>query len=61
MEVLIEAVEPARNKTLRESRGAVIAEYQKYLENKFYQDLDSKYSVQLNEPEVQKIINRKNN
>ncbi len=54
VEVLIEAVEPAR-------RGAVIAEYQKYLENKFYQDLDSKYSVQLNEPEVQKIINRKNN
>jgi len=61
VEVLIEAVEPARSKTLRECRGAVIAEYQKYLENKFYKELDSKYSVQMNEQEVQKIIGTKTN
>lgn len=55
-DVLIEQVEPARYKTLRECRGQVIAEYQKYLEAQFKADLINKYPVKLNNEEIQKAI-----
>lgn len=55
-DVIIERVEPARYKTLRESRGQVVAEYQKYLEAKFKADLKNKYPVKLNSEEIQKAI-----
>lgn len=55
-DVIIEQVEPARYKTLRECRGQVIAEYQKYLETQFKTDLKNKYSVKLNDEEIQKAI-----
>jgi peptidyl-prolyl cis-trans isomerase SurA len=54
--VIIEQVEPARYKTLRECRGQVLNEYQKYLETQFIADLKSKYPVILNTEEIQKVI-----
>lgn len=55
-DVIIERVEPARYKTLRECRGQVLAEYQKYLEAQFKADLKNKYPVKLNDEEIQKAI-----
>ncbi|GGD74644.1 hypothetical protein GCM10011514_43370 [Emticicia aquatilis] len=55
-DVIIEQVEPARYKTLRECRGQVLVEYQKYLEAQFKADLKNKYPVKLNEEEIQKAI-----
>lgn len=55
-DVIIEQVEPARYKTLRECRGQVLAEYQKYLEAQFKADLKNKYPVKLNNEEIQKAI-----
>lgn len=58
-DVTIEQVEPARYKTLRECRGQVLSEYQKYLETQFRADLQNKYPVRLNTEEIQKIIGTK--
>lgn len=55
-DVIIEQVEPARYKTLRECRGQVLVEYQKYLETQFKADLKNKYPVKLNDEEIQKAI-----
>lgn len=55
-DVIIEQVEPARYKTLRECRGQVLTEYQKYLEAQFKADLKNKYPVKLNDEEIQKAI-----
>lgn len=55
-DVIIEQVEPARYKTLRECRGQILAEYQKYLEEQFNADLKNKYSAKLNTEEIQKAI-----
>jgi peptidyl-prolyl cis-trans isomerase SurA len=56
---LIDTVEPARYKTIREARGQVLADYQKYLEKKFYADLVNKYPVKLNKEEIQKVVENK--
>lgn len=56
VDVIIEQVEPARYKTLRECRGQVLVEYQKYLEAQFKADLINKYPVKLNNEEIQKAI-----
>jgi peptidyl-prolyl cis-trans isomerase SurA len=58
-DVTIEQVEPARYKTLRECRGQVLIEYQKYLETQFRADLQNKYPVRLNTEEIHKIIGTK--
>lgn len=58
-DVLIDTVEPARYKTIREARGQVLADYQKYLEKKFYADLVNKYPVKLNKEEIQKVVENK--
>ncbi|WP_238807977.1 peptidylprolyl isomerase [Emticicia aquatica] len=58
-DVIIEQVEPARYKTLRECRGQVLSDYQKYLEKQFKEDLVNKYPVKLNDEEIQKVINLK--
>jgi peptidyl-prolyl cis-trans isomerase SurA len=55
-DVIIEQLEPARYKTLRECRGQVLVEYQKYLETQFKADLKNKYPVKLNTEEIQKVI-----
>jgi peptidyl-prolyl cis-trans isomerase SurA len=58
-DVIIEKIDPARNKSLREARGQVMSDYQKSLEKKFYDDLLSKYPVKLNNEEIQKALNSK--
>ena len=58
-DVLIDTVEPARYKTLREARGQVMVDYQKYLEKQFYADLVNKYPVKLNKEEIQKVLGNK--
>lgn len=56
IEVLIDKIEPARSKTLRECRGEVINDWQKVLEGQFFNDLAKKYPVKMNDEEVQKVI-----
>lgn len=58
-DVIIEKVEPARNKSLREARGQVLSDYQKSLEKKFNDDLVNKYPIKLNNEEIQKALNSK--
>jgi peptidyl-prolyl cis-trans isomerase SurA len=58
-DVIIEKVEPARYKSLREARGQVLSDYQKSLEKKFNDDLISKYPIKLNNEEIQKALNTK--
>ncbi len=58
-DVIIEQVEPARYKTLRECRGQVLIDFQKSLENQFKADLINKYPVKLNDEEIQKALNNK--
>ena len=58
-DVIIEKIEPARYKSLREARGQVLSEYQKMLEKKFKDDLVSKYPIKLNNEEIQKALNTK--
>lgn len=58
-DVIIEKVELARYKSLREARGQVLSDYQKVLEKQFNDDLINKYPVKLNNGEVQKALNSK--
>jgi peptidyl-prolyl cis-trans isomerase SurA len=58
-DVIIEKVEPARYKSLREARGQVMSDYQKSLEKKFNDDLVNKYPIKLNNEEIQKALNSK--
>ena len=58
-DVIIEKIEPARYKSLREARGQVLADFQKTLEKQFNDDLVSKYPIKLNNEEVKKALNSK--
>lgn len=49
----IEDILPARNKTLNEARGYIIAEYQDHLETQWVKSLKAKYPVQMK----QKVFN----
>ena len=53
--VEISKVEPARNKTFAEARGAVINDYQKQLEINWLNRLRQKFGVQVNEEELRKL------
>lgn len=56
--VLIEILEikPAQAKKLEEIRGLVIADYQNYLEAQWVEELKKKYTLTINEIELNKII-----
>jgi peptidyl-prolyl cis-trans isomerase SurA len=58
-DVIIEKIEPARFKTIREARGQVISDYQKTLEKQFNEDLINKYPIKLNNEEIEKALNSK--
>jgi peptidyl-prolyl cis-trans isomerase SurA len=51
---------PAGPKSLEETRGPVASKYQEVLEKKWMQDLESKYSVEVNQAAVQQIKNKLN-
>jgi peptidyl-prolyl cis-trans isomerase SurA len=54
--VVIKNVEEPRLKTLEESRGLAISDYQTYLEKEWIERLRKNYPVVINEAEVQKLI-----
>lgn len=54
----VSAVEAPRNKTLDEARGAVISDYQNYLEKEWIETLHKQYPVQVNNDELKKLIKK---
>jgi len=56
--VLVEILEvkPAQAKKLEEIKGLVIADYQNYLEAQWVEELKKKYTLTINETELNKII-----
>jgi peptidyl-prolyl cis-trans isomerase SurA len=56
IELVVEKIEPARYKTLREARGQVLADYQKELEKQFYNELEAKYPVKVNKEEIDRAL-----
>jgi peptidyl-prolyl cis-trans isomerase SurA len=56
--IVIKAIEPPREKTFDEAKGAVISDYQNYLEEAWINELKAKYPVSVNEAEVQKLIRK---
>jgi peptidyl-prolyl cis-trans isomerase SurA len=54
--ILIHTVEPPRAKTLDESKGQAISDYQQYLEEEWVKELKMKFPVQISEPEFKKLI-----
>lgn len=53
--VEISKIEPARNKTFAEARGAVINDFQKQLEANWMNQLRQKYEVKVNDEELKKL------
>ncbi|WP_369796933.1 peptidylprolyl isomerase [Rufibacter sp. DG15C] len=56
--VKITKVDPAGPKQLNETRGAVISDYQNYLEKEWIKELRQKYPVSVNQAEVEKLIKK---
>lgn len=52
----IKKVDPARTKTLDEARGAVINDYQSFLEKEWVAQLRKQYTVTINEEELKKAV-----
>lgn len=55
-QVTISRIDPPRPRTFAEARGAVINDYQAYLERQFLADLRQKYPVQVNEDELKRLL-----
>ncbi|UOG74152.1 peptidylprolyl isomerase [Hymenobacter tibetensis] len=56
--VIIDKVLPAGPKTLAEARGIATSDYQNYLEKEWIAQLRAKYPVQINQPEVDKLVSK---
>jgi peptidyl-prolyl cis-trans isomerase SurA len=56
--VMIDKVLPAGPKTLAEARGQATSDYQNYLEKEWIAQLRTKYPVQLNQAEVDKLVTK---
>lgn len=54
----IEEILPARRKTLEESRGYVIADYQSYLEDKWVRQLKNDFNVEVNDKVLKQLIKK---
>ena len=54
-------IEKYANKNISEDRGALISDYQTYLEKKWVDELQQKYSVKINEVEKKRILELKFN
>jgi peptidyl-prolyl cis-trans isomerase SurA len=55
---ILKKIMPVRNKTLKEARGYVVAEYQDHLEKEWITELATKYKVQVNEAVLSKMIKK---
>jgi len=56
--VIIDRIDPPRNKTFEEARGMIISDYQTYLENQWIDELKKKYPVTVNDAELQKLTKK---
>ena len=56
VQVTISRIDKPRPRTFSEARGAVINDYQAYLEQQFLADLRQKYPVQVNEDELKRLL-----
>jgi len=54
--IVVDKIGDPKSKTLQEARGLVISDFQNQLENQWNKSLREKYSVVVNEEEVQKLI-----
>jgi peptidyl-prolyl cis-trans isomerase SurA len=52
----VEKIIPSKPKTLNESRGPAIADYQDHLEKEWIDELRSKYSVEVNHKVLDRMI-----
>lgn len=52
----ISQIFPVRNKTLKEARGYVVADYQDYLEKEWIRELSSSYKVEFNDDVINKMV-----
>jgi peptidyl-prolyl cis-trans isomerase SurA len=55
---VVDAIEAPRMKTFDEARGAVISDYQNYLEKEWIDGMKSKNPVQVDEALVKKLITK---
>jgi len=58
--VRINEVIPPQHKELKEARGLVTADYQNFLEEKWVEELKTKYPVNINQEILDALINREN-
>ncbi|HSZ71752.1 MAG TPA: peptidylprolyl isomerase [Cytophagaceae bacterium] len=58
--VIIDKIEAPRPKELEECKGIVISDYQNYLEKKWLDELKTKYPVNINEAELNKMVKTSN-
>jgi peptidyl-prolyl cis-trans isomerase SurA len=56
--IIIKEVQPPRNKELSETKGAVISDYQQFLEKELIDELRAKYKVSIDEAEVKKLLRK---
>jgi peptidyl-prolyl cis-trans isomerase SurA len=56
--VVVEGVEAPREKTLEEARGAVISDYQNYLEKQWIDGMKVQNPVSIDETLVKKMITK---
>ena len=56
--VIIDKIDPPRNKTFEEARGMIISDYQTYLESQWIEELRKKYPVSVNDVELQKLVKK---
>jgi peptidyl-prolyl cis-trans isomerase SurA len=56
--IVVDAIEAPREKTFDEARGAVISDYQNYLEKQWIDSMKAKNPVQIDEALVKKLITK---
>ena len=56
--IVVDAIETPREKTFDEARGAVISDYQNYLEKQWIDSMKAKHPVQIDEALVKKLITK---
>ena len=56
---VITKIDAARMKTFEEAKGLAISDYQTYLEKEWIKSLKQKYPVTINQPEVDKLVQKK--